>query len=390
MKKEEITNKEKNPSPKGNIIFTVLILCFFAVIGSVSLLIAVTPDKDFSQNENRVLASKPVLTFQSIYDGSFMKKTEAYLADQFPMRDAAIYVKSFSERLLGKNKENGAYIGKDGYLFDTPADPDKEKLIAIIKAVNSFADENDDIYTYFTLVPNSTYIYADKLPDNTEFKNQKVMVKNFYKLLSDDIGKINAVTALEKASQESQVFYMTDHHWTTRGAFSVFFEIAKALELDADANSYKFYTVSDSFKGTLSSKVTSSASADVIEICVPTDESVEFFIDFGGEKNKRSSFFFEEKLKEKNQYELFLGGNYSKVTITTNLQNDRKLLIIKDSYANCLIPMLTPYFSKITVIDPRYMTESVDSILQEDSYTEALFLYNVNTLLQDTSLKDVL
>ncbi len=382
--------KEKKPVRKGNIVFPLFVLSFFVILLAVPFLSTVIPDKDFSENENRVLASKPVLTLQSIYDGSFMKNAENYLADHFPMRDSANYIKSFTERILGKNKENGAYIGKDGYLFDSPSEPDAKKLTALFQAVNAFAKENGELDICFTLVPNSTYINADKLPEYVEFKNQKAQIAKFYHMLAEEITTVDAVTALTAASRNHQVFYRTDHHWTTRGAFSVFLEIAKALGIETNADEYDFFTVSDSFKGTLSSKVPSSSSRDNVEICTPKDEETKFFIDFSGEKDKCTSFFFEEKLGEKNHYEVFLGGNYGKVTVTTDLQNDRKLLLIKDSYANCLIPMLTPYFSKITVLDPRYMTKSIDSILEEDNYTDALFLYNVNTILQDTSLKDVM
>ncbi len=368
----------------------ILFICFFAVIGTVSLLGLIVPDKQFSENENRVLASAPSLTVQSILDGSFMKKAETYLTDQFPFRNAAISVKSFAERLLGKSKENNTYIGKDGYLFDEPTEADKEKLTALINAVNGFSEENYSMDMCFALVPNSTYIYADKLPEYVKFKNQKSQIAKFYSLLNEEISVVDTVTPLAKAAEEHQVFYRTDHHWTARGALSVFLNIADALGIDANAEDYEFYTVSDSFKGTLSSKVMSCTSRDSIEICTPKDDSVEFFIDFGLEKEKSATFFFRDKLDTKNQYEVFLGGNYSKLTVTTSLTNNRKLIVIKDSYANCLIPLLTPYFAKITVLDPRYMTESVESVLEEDDYTDALFLYNVNTLLQDTSIKDVM
>lgn len=388
--KEKITDTEKKSPPKGPLIFRILVLSFFVILGSVSILGLILPDKEFSENENRVLASRPVITVQGIYDGSFMKKAEVYLTDHFPFRDTAIRIKSYTERILGKSKENGAYFGNDGYLFDTPSEPDKEKLTALLSSINGFARENDRFDMCFALIPNSTYIYGDKLPDNVEFKNQKAQIEKFYSLLSEKFHTVDTVAALTEASREHQVFYRTDHHWTTRGAFSVFLRIADKLEIDASAEDYEFRTVSDSFRGTLSSKVSSCRSQDIIEICFPKDGGTDFFIDFGTDREKSASFFFPDKLDTKNQYEVFLGGNYGKLTITTSLTNDRKLLVIKDSYANCLLPLLTPYFAKITVLDPRYMTQSVDSILEEDEYTDALFLYNVNTLLLDTSVKDVM
>jgi hypothetical protein len=123
---------------------------------------------------------------------------------------------------------------------------------------------------------------------------------------------------------------------------------------------------------------------------VPNKSWGNYYIEISGDTKKYSSCFFEEKLTQKNKYEVFLGGNYARLTITTSLLQGRKLVVIKDSFANCLIPMLTPYFSKIVVIDPRYMTESVKKVLQEDDFTDILFLYNANTLFADTSLADVI
>ena len=390
-------NKEKNnsgnnkiKSSRGRVTFFVLILSFFLIVGTVSFTGIITPDRDFSENENRVLASMPALTLQSLADGSFMKKAETYLADQFPFRDTAIRFKSLVDRALGKTEENGAYVGKNGFLFDKPSAPDKTKITDVILSVNRFAERNTDIDVSFVLVPNSTFIYADNLPDYVSLPDQKAQIKAFYGRLSDEITPVNTVKPLLHASSEHQVFYKTDHHWTTRGAFSVFSEIARVLEIDATEADFEFFTVSDSFKGTLSSKVTSSPSADSVEICIPKDNSVRFYIDFYGEKEKSSTFFYKDKLETKNHYEVFLGGNYGKLTVTTSLEGGRKLLIIKDSFANCLIPLLTPYFSKITVLDPRYMTEGISEVLEGDNYTDALFLYNVNTLLQDTSIRDVL
>ena len=109
-------------------------------------------------------------------------------------------------------------------------------------------------------------------------------------------------------------------------------------------------------------------------------------VTFESTSNKTASLFFPEKLEQKNHYEVFLGGNYDKVIIDTVSPTGRSLLLIKDSYANCMIPMLTPYFSKIVVIDPRYLTDSLESIIKENDFSHLLFLYNINTLLEDNSL----
>ncbi len=97
-----------------------------------------------------------------------------------------------------------------------------------------------------------------------------------------------------------------------------------------------------------------------------------------------------EKLSGGNQYEVFMGGNYGKIIISSDTTRKKNLLLIKDSYANCMIPMLVPYFSKIVVIDPRYLNDDLSDVIQDYSFTHILFLYNLNTFLEDTSLVDAI
>ena len=127
---EEI-KKEKRTRKKGNIIFTLFIMLFCLMLGFFSLIGIFIPDRQLSENENRVLAQMPVLTVSGVLDGSFMKDFEAYLADQFPLRDEAIYLKGFFERLWGKSSENGVYIGKNDFLFDAPSREDEDSPLLL-------------------------------------------------------------------------------------------------------------------------------------------------------------------------------------------------------------------------------------------------------------------
>lgn len=385
---EEI-RKEKRIKKKGGIIFTLFIMLFCLMLGFFSLYGFFVPDRQMSENENRVLAAMPELTVSSLADGSFMKNFESYLADQFPFRDEAIYIKSFFERLWGKSSENGVYIGKNGFLFEEPTQFNKEKMAAVAKSVNAFC-KSSKLNTVFALVPNSSYIYSEYLPDKLVLPDQLEQIAEFYKLLENDIIAIDTVSPLLKEKGSHGVFYKTDHHWTTRGAYSVFLEIADKLKLDVKKDSFKFYNISNGFEGTLKAKSTFTASVDSVEICVPKKSAGTYYMEISGVSQKYASCFFEKKLEQKNKYEVFLGGNYEKLTVNTSLLQGRKLIIIKDSFANCLIPMLTPYFSKIVVLDPRYMTEEVKKTIQEDDFTDLLFLYNANTFFADTSLVEVI
>jgi hypothetical protein len=376
---------------KGAIISIFLIWLFCLVIFGMAGLHILVEDKNFSESEDRVLASFPRLTVSSIADGSFMKDFETYLTDQFPFRDGIISAKTTVDRILGKNEENGVYIGKDGYLFDSQTSPVKEKVKELSQAVNKFSDKYSNLETAFILAPNSSYIYSDFLPKYLELPLQNKQIKTIRKQIdSDNIFWPSAAAILKKNAEKTQLYYKTDHHWTTRGAYLLFRELCVEWGFESSKKEidkkFDFFEVSTTFEGTLASTSGVHSTTDKIEICVPENSEGTYIAYFESSGEKTASLFFADKLKTKNQYEVFLGGNYDKVIISTVSPSNKSLLLIKDSYANCMIPMLTPYFSKIVVIDPRYLTDSLDSIIKENEFTHMLYLYNLNTLLEDNSL----
>ncbi len=376
---------------KGAIISIVMIWLFCLMIFGMAGLHILTDDKDFSESENRVLATFPKLTISTLVDGSFMRDFETYLTDQFPLRDGIISAKTFADRILGKNEENGVYIGKEGHLFDSQTAFDADRVKAISKAVQKFSKTHENFNTAFALIPNSTSIYPQFMPKYLELPQQKEQIKAIRKQInSENIFCPAAYSLLSKNAEKKQLYYKTDHHWTTRGAYIIFKEICmqwgfETSKKDIDKK-FDFYEVSTTFEGTLASTSGVHGTTDKIEICVPKNSEGTYVAYFESSGEKTASLFFADKLKNKNQYEVFLGGNYDKVIISTVSPANKSLLLIKDSYANCMIPMLTPYFSKIVVIDPRYLTDSLDSIIKENEFTHMLYLYNLNTLLEDNSL----
>lgn len=108
------------------------------------------------------------------------------------------------------------------------------------------------------------------------------------------------------------------------------------------------------------------------------------------EKKKTATLYDTSKLKGKDKYALFLGGNYPILDIKTTADSTDRLLIIKDSYANSLIPFLIPYYREIVVVDPRYYYDDIEKVMKKDNITSVLFLYNGNTFVKDNSISGVL
>ena len=363
--------------------------CAFLVL--MMLLFALTPDREQSQSENRMLAQKPVFTLSALADGSFMRDAESYLTDQFPLRDALVSFKSNLSLLLGKRELNGVYYGKKGFLLEkqTPLKP--QVLEKTTDAMRAFAKTQKDSKNAVLISPNASYVLQDHMPYGLRQPDQKEILLSVQDTIeSKRLSWIDCVGAFEKEEDPESLFYRTDHHWTTRGAFAAFWALNEAWELGAKKEDFVFYPVSDSFSGTLASSFGNRRLRDTVELCIPKHSRGRYAVLYEDLGEMKATMFCEEKLEQKNQYEVFLGGNYAKLVISSLADTDRTLLLFKDSYANCLIPMLTPFFSKIVVIDPRYYSDSLSSLLEETDFTHVLFLYNLNTFLEDQSLHGVL
>lgn len=363
-------------------IFAVLLILVFVVN-------IVKKDGSFSEAENRVLAKRPELTWESVKSGKYMSEFETYVSDQFFARNQWITLKLYEDKLLGKKESNGVYLGKKGWLMEVPDKPDWKNVERNVKSMASFADNHAGIPVYMSLVPNAAYIMKDKMPYGAPSRDQAADIKIVEEIAGDSLKKIDVTGVLKKHAGED-IYYKTDHHWTSLGAYYAFGELAKEMNIQNPADSYNIYTVADDFQGTLASKSGYHKSKDVVQVYEPKDLNTEYIVMYVEEGKKTTSIYDSESLKEKDKYTVFFGGNHARIDISTTQKERRNLLLFKDSYANCMVQFLLPYYQNIVIVDPRYFYESVDNIIRSYSITDILFLYNVNTFLGDNSIADVL
>ena len=398
MKHTPMKHQNENSSNSNMYPTICLAFCFifFDFLVGVAMLGIITPDREKSESENRMLRQFPAMTVDTLTDGSYMRDLETYMTDQFPNRDELVKDKTYIDMLSGKQKIKGVFLGSDSYLFDKQSVVNENDLRTKADAIKRFCSLRSDVKCSVAIVPNSIYVLADKLPYGAPVYDQSECIDQIKKRIvaAPSVSKSNIIwtdclSSLTKLS-DYQKYYRTDHHWTTRSAYEVFKEVASDLSLDTSVVNYEFMKVTDSFQGTLASSSGLHHISDTIEICYPKDFSGNYVIEYEAEQTKRTSFFFSEKLAGGNQYEVFMGGNFGKIVITSQASKKNSLLLIKDSYANCVIPMLAPYFSKIVIIDPRYLNDDLTDVMQDNSFTHMLFLYNLNTFIQDNSLVDAI
>ena len=369
---------------QGQYLSWLLVLTMLLGIGTGILV----KDREFSDSENRMLAQFPEISFSSLLDGSFLEGLGDYTADQFPGRDAWITLNLKMNMALGQKEFNGVYLCEDGYLIQIPQEPNWVQAERNLAAAETFAAKYPDLNMVMTVAPNAVTVLRDLLSANAPARDQR-----------EDIawiqGQLNAVqfcdvTDALAAHSDEYIFYKTDHHWTSLGAKYAFYAMAERMNLEPIKESdYTAYPVSNTFQGTLSSKSGSHTSSDTVEIYIP-HSGIDYYVTYADTGENISSLYRRSALNEKDHYTVFFGGNHARVDITTTADTGRCLLLFKDSYANCMVQFLFPYYDHITMIDPRYYYDNIDLVIKSESITDVLFLYNADTFLNDTSLADVL
>lgn len=365
-------------------IIFILILFLFLIINII------VPNKEKSEQENRMLTTKPKFRLSSLISGDYDEKFEAYMDDQFVGRDMWRKLKVTVDRICGSRLENGVYIGRNGQLLEQIEVADENHLAANIKAIKSFSESQKKIPVRMMLVPDAANVLNHSLPALAKPEDQTQMFSMVRKDLGDSVEWIDVSTELNKHKTE-KIYYKTDHHWTTLGAFYAFQAAAPSLGIEGDlSGKYVSYAVSNSFNGMLASKSgVNLGEKEQIDIYVPTEEDTDLIIDYVDEGKRSTSLYDSSKLKEKDQYTVFLGGNSSLLDIRTVSTSTKRLLLVKDSFANSFIPFLTPYYREIVVVDPRYYSGTINDLMDSYRISEVLFLYSGNTFFKDNNISGV-
>lgn len=359
------------------VIFMVLLL---GLAGKEAL----SHQRTYSPVEKRELQTRPEISITKVLDGKFQKKYESYLRDQFPGRDHWVSFQTDMELFMGKNEIHNVYIGKNHYLLEhyTEKEFDPQQISKNLQALEKFVGktkQNADVHVM--MVPTKSWILREKLPAFApHYKEQR-----FYDALQQKLEKEDVLISVEPvldAHKEEEIYYRTDHHWTTLGAWYAYEQYTKAVggDLQRAQGKKKFRCISKDFYGTTYAKINYARQADKIEIYEPADKlRVVYNM---GEKKTKTLYDFSF-LKTADQYSVFTGGNQAVLEITGGIKNGKTLLLIKDSFANSILPFLAEDYEKLVVVDLRQLNVSGDRLLEMFSPTDILILYNSAQFAQD-------
>lgn len=354
-------------------ILTIVFLSSVILIFTAADLIQ--GDRLFSETENKLLASRPKFTWEALFQGKYTEDYEKYLTDQFVGREKWITIKTCTDITLGRQEINGVYLGKDNYLIERHL-PETYSLVQEIKKISLLENLVQTWDADVMLVPTADNILTDKLPVNAPCYDQV----SFLERVEQQVGAehyVDVYTILRQHAEE-EIYYRTDHHWTTLGAFYGYQAWAQARGgSEGKYDSAAMETITEEFLGTLHSKVNLNLRPDAIRYFPETvSRPLKVTYDL---KTVRESCYEESYLETKNKYGFFLDDNHGIVEIETDYHNGKTLFVIKDSYANCFIPLLIPDYEKIYVMDLRYFNGRLFQFMKScepEEGMDVLVLYN--------------
>lgn len=229
-------------------------LLFFGLLVLISLLELIPLEQEFSEKEDRPLTTRPKLSPEHVADGSFMEQYEEFRQDQFLVRNLWVSIKNRMDLMIGKRESNGVFKGRDAYLLEAVAAADQEKIEVNLNAMEAFQTRYEKVPVYLALAPNAANILSDKLPPFAVTENQDAIFRDIRQNLGENVTWVDLSKPLSSHKKE-EIYYHTDSHWTTLGAYYASQQLVETMGLDGTKTpKWEKYAVTNIFTGDLSLK----------------------------------------------------------------------------------------------------------------------------------------
>ncbi len=370
---------------------------FLSILFGFSLLFWITQDRAFSEQENRSLQPIPSVTAEKILSGRFSSEMNDYFSDQFPLRDALVGMKGFLELASGKGENDGILLGKNGQLarrrFSIQTadgkilqDSDHFDSAHIRSACQGICRAAENLTVPFSVLLTGRNVDVSASAFDYPCENSDALFDELQSLLSSHVQSVETVPLLrEKFFNGESVYYKTDHHWTTLGAYYGYAEIMKSFGMEQEIipqEAFEKRVVSDTFYGTLwSAGGMKWVRPDTVEFWLYGNED-EFLVTADGKV--LDGFYSETWLSKKDHYSAFLDGTHDVVTVTRKDAAPRpKLLILKDSFANAAAPFLAQHFDLVllNLSSTRQDFTALSDLVAQHRPHRVLLIYTVENLI---------
>ena len=360
-------------------LLCLLFLLGLFVMGALFLLL---PREDFSEKEKRYLEKAPELSWESLSSGDFGEKAEKYMADHLPFRDFFVGLAANTDRLMGLQVTKDIYVGESGRLYEAPCRENEAATQEHMEAINAFAQKlGRDVD--FMLVPSAGYMMQQ---DIKGLKNPYIddeLIAAAYAQAGENLRCIDLLETFA-AADRGRLYYRTDHHWTGYGAWLAYREYMDSLGRESRAQTdYSLSYIPGFYGSTYSRSCLWQYPPEDMEVW---DDGGTYSVSFSDREGEFDSLFFPERLEETDKYTYWLDGNHPLVRIENlDPEADGSLLVIRDSYSNCLGCFLAGSYKTVVLADLRYYKEPLSELYEREGFDDVLVAYSVGNFLTDNN-----
>lgn len=352
----------------------VVTIIFLFTIIALFLINVIKEDTDISVAERRKLATMPELTTKSLFDGTYFKKFDSYVTDQFVERDAFRKIKIDIE-LSTKGEYNNLYL-YDDYIIEEIFPLNSNSINNLTNKINYIKD---------TYLNNNSNIYYTIIPDKNYFVNNGNLKLNYNKLqdmMKNNLSNINYINIFDKLTLDN--YYKTDTHWKEEDLFNVANTIANQMNFDITNNNV--VNTITTFKGSYAGRL--SVTKDIDTIKTISNPSTLNSSVYNYETKKYTDIYDYTKINSLDKYDIYLSGAVPIIDIiNNNTSSDKELIVFRDSYGSSLIPLLIEGYKKITVIDIRYISSKILNKYIDFNDQDVLFMYSILTINNSFSIR---
>lgn len=369
-----------------------MMIVFFTFLFGFMVLDILTPDRERSELENTRLKQKPKFSFSSLMKNEWTAQYGEYVKDQVAFRDGWIDLHSRSELMLLLKAENGKkLLGKQHMLFNKMfalTDSETTQLPKNIDTITKFAKRHAG-HTTLLIVPSASVVYSENLPFHSPMLDENALLDDIFAAVGGSASVID-MRPIFAEHKEDYLYYRTDHHWTSHGAYLAYQEFCRQQDLTPfDPAAHQAEVVKDFYGTSYAACRNWNAVPDEITYYpLPNQQTIWNVVGENQfEEASTGSMYDITAFDTYDKYAAFLHGNPGYSTIKGNGKGS--ILVIKDSYANCFIPYLTENFEKIGVVDLRFFSYGIDNLMQNENYEQALILYNFQSFKSESKLANL-
>lgn len=366
---------------KNNFKNIAVSFSFIAVIFGFMLVNIIMPDKEFSYSERRKLITSPNFSADKLLKGDLSDEYEKYILDQFVFRDTFRGLKAFGKYYLFNQKDNNNIYIINGIIEKMEYRLNEKSVLNAAKKLNEIYDKYlADKNAGYAIIPDKGYYIA------AENGYLTIDYDRLAEIMSSNIKNMKYIDLSELLSIDD--YYKTDIHWRQESIIKVADLLLNKLGNDEKAsdNEYvnnKLYPFYGSYYGQAALKLKPD------EMYYLTNKTIEDAVVFDYQSNEFGKVYAAELFGGMDSYDVFLSGAKPLITIyNENCKNNKELLLFRDSFGSSIAPLMLEAYSKITLIDLRYIsTDLLESYIDFSQEQDVLFLYNTQILNNSSMLK---